>query len=72
VCIYEQDEVAVVVGSGEAEVMEEEEAEAEVLEEEEEVGVEGVVPWKPEVVGEEAVVVEEAVGVEEWKVGARL
>jgi hypothetical protein len=53
-------------------VMEEEEVEAEVLEEEEEVGVEGVVPWKPEVVGEEAVVVEEAVGVEEWKVGARL
>ena len=36
--------MAVVVGSGEAEVMEEEEVEAEVLEEEEEVGVEGVVP----------------------------
>jgi len=33
-----------VVVSGEAEVMEEEEVEAEVLEEEEEVGVEGVVP----------------------------
>jgi hypothetical protein len=36
--------VVVVVGLGEAEVMEEEEVEAEVLEEEEEVGVEGVVP----------------------------
>ena len=67
---YEQVEVVVVVGLGEAEVMEEEEVEAEVFQVEEEEVVEGAVQW--EVVDEAAVVVEEDEVVEEWEVGARL